>query len=85
MYGRVVPDVVRQLEWALGYEIPDMTEIRSLVETSAYVDDLDRADQFYREVLGLTAIAREPGRHVFFRVGAGDVLLLFRADETSKA
>lgn len=61
-----------------------MTEIRNLVETSAYVDDLDRAERFYREVLGLRVIGREEGRHVFFRVGGSDVLLLFRADETSK-
>jgi len=35
-----------------------MTEIRNLVETSAYVDDLDRAEAFYRDVLGLEVIAR---------------------------
>src|SRR4051812_15187467 len=61
-----------------------MTEIRNLVETSAYVDDLDRAEWFYRDVLGLSVLDREAGRHVFFRVGDADVLLLFRADETSK-
>jgi catechol 2,3-dioxygenase-like lactoylglutathione lyase family enzyme len=61
-----------------------MTEIRNLVETSAYVDDLDRAEVFYRDVLGLEVIDREAGRHVFFRVGNADVLLLFNADETLK-
>jgi catechol 2,3-dioxygenase-like lactoylglutathione lyase family enzyme len=60
------------------------TEIRCLVETSAYVDDLDRAEQFYRDVLGLVVLGREKGRHVFFRVGDADVLLLFFADETLK-
>ncbi len=61
-----------------------MTAIRALVETSAYVDDLDRAEAFYRDVLGLEPIRKETGRHVFFRVGASDVLLLFLAEETLK-
>jgi catechol 2,3-dioxygenase-like lactoylglutathione lyase family enzyme len=59
-----------------------MPAIRSIVETSAYVDDLDLAERFYREVLGLAPIGKEAGRHVFFRVGEGDVLLLFLADAT---
>jgi catechol 2,3-dioxygenase-like lactoylglutathione lyase family enzyme len=62
-----------------------MTEILCLVETSAYVDDLDRAEPFYRDVLGLEQIAREPGRHVFFRVGERGVLLLFNAETTLRA
>jgi catechol 2,3-dioxygenase-like lactoylglutathione lyase family enzyme len=61
-----------------------MTVIRNLVETSAYVDDLDEAERFYRDVLGLAPIAREAGRHSFFRVGDADVLLLFDAEETSR-
>lgn len=61
-----------------------MTEILSIVETSAYVDDLDRAERFYGDVLGLPLIGKEPGRHVFFRVGDRSVLLLFRAETTLK-
>jgi catechol 2,3-dioxygenase-like lactoylglutathione lyase family enzyme len=61
-----------------------MTEIRNLVETSAYVDDLERAERFYADVLGLEVIDREAGRHVFFRVGNADVLLLFNPEETLK-
>jgi catechol 2,3-dioxygenase-like lactoylglutathione lyase family enzyme len=61
-----------------------MDEIRNLVETSAYVDDLDRAERFYHDILALEVIGRESGRHVFFRVGNADVLLLFNPDETSK-
>ena len=61
-----------------------MDDIRNLVETSAYVDDLDRAEQFYHDVLELEVIGREAGRHVFFRVGNADVLLLFNANETAK-
>ena len=61
-----------------------MDEIRNVVETSAYVDDLDTAERFYHDVLGLEVLGREAGRHVFFRVGNADVLLLFNADETLK-
>jgi catechol 2,3-dioxygenase-like lactoylglutathione lyase family enzyme len=61
-----------------------MTEIRCLVETAVYVDDLDRAEAFYAGVLGLEVIVRETGRHVFFRVGNADVLLAFNPDETLK-
>ena len=53
-----------------------------VVETAAYVDDLDRAERFYRDVLGLEVIGREAGRHVFFRVGDSDVLLLFQPETT---
>jgi catechol 2,3-dioxygenase-like lactoylglutathione lyase family enzyme len=61
-----------------------MSPIRTLVETSAYVDDLDQAERFYGDVLGLEWMGKESGRHVFFRVGEDDVLLLFLADATIK-
>jgi catechol 2,3-dioxygenase-like lactoylglutathione lyase family enzyme len=47
-----------------------------ILETAIYVDDLDAAEAFYGGVLGLSRIGRVPGRHVFFRCGAG-VLLVF--------
>jgi len=56
-----------------------MDDIVGIIETGIYVDDLERAEDFYREVLGLPLIAREAGRHVFFRVGDRDVLLIFLA------
>ncbi len=56
--------------------------ILSVVETAIYVTDLDLTEAFYREVLGLAVIAKEPGRHVFFRVGASNVLLAFLAEAT---
>jgi catechol 2,3-dioxygenase-like lactoylglutathione lyase family enzyme len=59
-----------------------MKPIQQVVETSAYVDDLDRAERFYQDVLGLELIGKEGGRHVFFRVGDRDVLLLFRPQAT---
>ena len=61
-----------------------MSRIVSVVETGVYVDDLDRAEAFYRDVLGLEPIGKEPGRHVFFRVGAANVLLLFLPEGTRK-
>lgn len=54
-----------------------MPSITNLVETGVYVDDLAAAERFYRDVLGLVVIDREEGRHVFFRVGEADVLLVF--------
>jgi catechol 2,3-dioxygenase-like lactoylglutathione lyase family enzyme len=61
-----------------------MSGIVGAVETGVCVDDLDRAETFYCDVLGLAVIGTEPGRHVFFRVGETDVLLLFLAAATLK-
>jgi len=55
----------------------------AILETALYVDDLDKAEAFYRDVLGLELLTRLDGRHVFFRCGAG-VLLLFNPAETVK-
>jgi catechol 2,3-dioxygenase-like lactoylglutathione lyase family enzyme len=55
--------------------------LAGILESALYVDDLDKAEAFYGEVLGLTRITRAEGRHVFFRCGDG-VLLLFNADAT---
>lgn len=53
----------------------------AILESALYVSDLDAAEKFYGEVMGLERIARVEGRHVFFRCGEG-VLLLFNADAT---
>jgi catechol 2,3-dioxygenase-like lactoylglutathione lyase family enzyme len=58
--------------------------VEVVVETAVYADDLAAAEQFYTSVLGLSVLGREPGRHVFFRVGSADVLLVFNADTTCK-
>jgi len=55
--------------------------ITGILETVLYVSDIDRAELFYRNVMALRPIGKEPGRHAFFRVGSG-VLLLFRAERT---
>ena len=59
-------------------------KIRAVVETAIYVDDLQAAESFYRTVLGLPVIGKEPGRHVFFQVGEASVLLAFLAEATLK-
>jgi catechol 2,3-dioxygenase-like lactoylglutathione lyase family enzyme len=59
-----------------------MHDIQAIVETGIYVDDLDRVESFYRDVLQLAVLGKEPGRHVFFRVGDTGVLLAFLADAT---
>ena len=55
--------------------------IRGVLETALYVDDLEAAVRFYRDVLGLQLIAADFARDAFFRCGGG-VLLLFRAEKT---
>lgn len=52
-----------------------------VLETALYARALEAAETFYGTVLGLERIAREDGRHVFFRCGTGTVLL-FDPDAT---
>ena len=59
-------------------------KIKAVVETAIYVDDLQVTEAFYQDVLGLSVVGKEPGRHVFFQVGEGSVLLAFRAETTLK-
>ena len=60
-----------------------MSEITAIIERAISVDDLDTAEAFYRDVLGLEVIGKESGRHVFFRVGDG-VLLAFNPESSLK-
>jgi catechol 2,3-dioxygenase-like lactoylglutathione lyase family enzyme len=53
----------------------------AILESALYVTDLDAAEAFYRDALGLERIAKVESRHVFFRCGQG-VLLLFNAEAT---
>ncbi len=52
-----------------------------ILETVLYAQDLDRCEQFYADVLGLTAFAKAPGRHLFYRCG-DQVLLIFNPEAT---
>src|SRR5690606_17446083 len=54
-----------------------------ILETALYVDDLDKAVEFYGGVLGLQLLGRLENRHAFVRCGDG-VLLLFNPAETEK-
>jgi catechol 2,3-dioxygenase-like lactoylglutathione lyase family enzyme len=56
----------------------------AVLETCLYAAELDAAADFYERVLGLEPMSREPGRHVFFRCGAG-VFLLFDPARTREA
>ena len=61
---------------------PASVAIEALVETSLYADDLDAAEAFYVDILGLSAMGREAGRHVFFQAGPANMLLVFRPEAT---
>lgn len=52
-----------------------------VLETVLYVDDLDRAETFYRDVLGLDVYAKSAGRQVFFKL-ADQMLLIFNPATT---
>lgn len=55
----------------------------ALLEAAVYADDLDAAETFYGDLIGLERLQRIGNRHVFFRVGAG-VLLVFDPRESGK-
>lgn len=57
--------------------------VQGVLETAIYVDDLEGAAAFYRDLLGLEVFASEAPRHVFFRCGNA-MLLLFHSDEALK-
>lgn len=50
-------------------------------ETALYVEDLERAAEFYRTTFGFEELGHDQNRHVFLRAGR-DVLLLFSANAT---
>jgi len=53
------------------------------METCLYVADLEAAEVFYSEVLGLEKISSVKGRHVFLKCES-TVLLLFNPEMTSQ-
>lgn len=54
-----------------------------MLETALYVDDLDRAAAFFRDVLGLEPMVEAPGRLVAMNAGGATVLLLFQRGSTT--
>ena len=61
-----------------------MKPIECIVEAAIYAGDLSAAETFYRDVLGLSLLGKEAGRHVFFQAGLRQVLLVFHPDATLK-
>jgi len=55
-----------------------------VLEAALYAPDLDQAEAFYGDTLGLEKITRVADRHVFFKVGQ-TVLLIFNPDRTEVA
>lgn len=55
-----------------------------ILETALYAENLEETAAFYTQVLGLERQVEVPGRHVFFKV-AGGVLLLFDPAATRSA
>ncbi len=60
--------------------------VERVLETALYVDDVNRAVEFYERVLGLNVLAKsgEPERLAAMDVGGKHVLLLFKSGETWK-
>lgn len=54
-----------------------------ILETCLYVSDLAAARIFYEGVLGLRLVSEASGRHLFFRLGGG-MLLLFNPAASSQ-
>ncbi len=52
-----------------------------ILETILYAADLDAAEAFYRDVLGFELYAKQPGRQLFYKCGAG-MLLIFNPATT---
>ena len=55
--------------------------LQGVLETVLYYRDENRCERFYTDVLGMIPIAKEAGRHLFFRAGES-VFLLFNAEST---
>lgn len=63
--------------------LPDMTQPHptAILESALYAEDLEAAESFYTTVMGLAVIARTEGRHVFFKLTSG-ILLVFNPHAT---
>ncbi len=57
--------------------------IHSIIETCLYSRDLEAAEAFYTSVLGCEVFSKQPGRHLFFKLSSG-MLLIFNPAETTR-
>ena len=55
---------------------------RAILETAIYAEDIEAAEAFYREVFGLEVVTHIEGKLVFFRCGAG-MLLIFNPEASA--
>ncbi len=58
-------------------------QIKGILETALYVDNLKLAEDFYTRILGLKLNSKKEGRHVFLKCG-NNILLLFNPEESLK-
>jgi len=58
-------------------------KVNKILETCLYVSDLEKAQHFYSDVLGLEPFKKAAERHVFFKCGKS-VFLLFNPKITSE-
>ncbi len=58
-------------------------QIGGILESCLYVNDLDAAQQFYINVLGLRLVERHPTRHLFAQCGR-HMLLIFDPDASDR-
>lgn len=65
-----------------GPPISARLSLGTIVETSIYASDLDAMEQFYTRVMNLSLQGKEAGRHLFFTVGPGSMLLIFNPETT---
>ena len=56
-------------------------KIPKILETALYVNDIDKAEDFYVGVLGFEKFDKTPGRDLFLRCGTG-ALILFNPEKT---
>ncbi len=56
-------------------------KLQRILETCIYAQDLEAAEVFYSDVLGLDLYLREVGRHLFFKLDSS-MLLIFNPDRT---
>jgi catechol 2,3-dioxygenase-like lactoylglutathione lyase family enzyme len=59
----------------------EMPKLSGVFESSIYSTDLDAAQRFYGQVLGLTQILSVPGRQIVFRC-QDSILLIFNPEHT---
>ncbi|MDQ3193310.1 MAG: VOC family protein [Bacteroidota bacterium] len=58
-------------------------KINQIKETCLYIENLEKTESFYNEIIGLKTHSKAEGKHVFFRAGES-MLLCFLKGVTNK-